>query len=79
MTRTDLQPGSVVRWRTARTAGIGQYVRSEPDGTAIVRAFLPTLSKEIRTPTAMLTPLPDLDAHIRQAASLAGRIAEGLR
>lgn len=80
MTTTNpIEPGSAVRWRTTRTAGIGQYLRTDPDGTAIVRPFLPTLSKEIRTPTAMLTALPELTEHIRQAATVAAHIAAGLR
>lgn len=79
MNRSDLQPGTVVRWRTGRTAGIGQYAGTDPDGNAIVRAWLPTRSKQITTPHDMLTVLHELDEDVHRAATIAGHIAAGLR
>lgn len=79
MNPSDLQPGTVVRWRTGRTAGIGQYAGTDPDGNAIVRAWLPTRSKVITTTPDMLTVLPDLTEDVQRAATVAGHIAAGLR
>lgn len=79
MNPTSIPAGTVVRWRTDRTCGIGQYHRTDPDGTCIVRAFLPTRSKEVRTTPDMLTPLPELTEDVARAATVAAHIAAGLR
>lgn len=78
-THPALEQGTVVRWRTSRTAGIGQLERIDPDGTAHVRAWLPTRSHTIRTAAGQLTVLPELTEEMRRATTAAGYIAAGLR
>lgn len=79
MNASPIQPGTVVRWRTSRTAGVGQLERLDPDGTAIVRAWLPTRSHMIRTAVDRLTVLPELTEELQRATSVAAHIAAGLR
>lgn len=74
-----LEHGTVVRWRTRSAIGLGQIDRIEPDGTVAVRPFLPCRSNTIRTGIDRVTPLPELDTVIGNAARTARLLAEGLR
>lgn len=63
--------GTVVLWRTARSAGVGQVVSFLTDGRVMIRPFLPTASKELFTSPELLVVLPDLSEAVTAAYNAA--------
>lgn len=65
-----LSIGSVVRWRSTRTTGLGQIAALNPDSTVTVRTWLPSRTVTVTVPTDRVTPLPHLTTAITREASL---------
>lgn len=72
-TSPPLRVGSVVRWHSTRTSGLGQIAAVNADDTVTVRTWLPARTVTVTVPTARVTPLPHLTTMVDQAAATAAR------
>lgn len=63
-----LRVGSVVRWHSTRTAGLGQIAAVNAAGTVTVRTWLPARTVTVTVPTHAVTPLPHLTTLITTEA-----------
>lgn len=75
----QLPRGSVVRWRTSRTVGLGQIDRIDPDGTVTIRPWLPTKSKEVSTHIDRVVLLRELTSQLIAELDIVQSLEQGMR